>query len=145
MKIVILCLLIARTCLGEQYNLTIQEFEEKFNITYGSAEEEAAAAINLAAHVAKINAQNEKYDNGDANYGEAVYAWDDLSEEEFKKQKTKTEIRGRNYSNRFIQRKNLLRVLILQDRKVQKKYKNGSGGFPKYSHKLRWLNSHSTS
>ena len=52
--------------------------------------------------------------------------------EEFKRQKTKTEIRGRNCSNRFIQRKNLLRVLILQDRKVPKKCKNGSGGFPKW-------------
>jgi len=82
MKIVILCLLVARTCLGQQYDLTIQEFEEKFTKTYGSPEEEAAAAINLAAHVAKINAQNEKYANGDATYGEAVYAWDDLSEEE---------------------------------------------------------------
>ena len=51
--------------------------------------------------------------------------------EEFKKQKTKTEIRDRNFSNRFIQRKNLLRVLILQDQKVPKKCKNGSGGFPK--------------
>ena len=51
--------------------------------------------------------------------------------EEFKKQKTKTEIRDRNFSNRFIQRKNLLRVLILQDQKVPKKCKNGLGGFPK--------------
>ena len=52
--------------------------------------------------------------------------------EEFKKQKTKTEIRDQNYSNPFIQRKNLLQVQILQDRKVPKKYKNGSGGFSKW-------------
>ena len=82
MKIVILCLLIARTCLGEQYNLTIQEFEEKFNITYGSAEEEATAAINLAAHIANINAQNEKYDNGDASDEDQLDDDDDLDDDD---------------------------------------------------------------
>ena len=83
MKIVILCLLTARFCLGQQYNLTIQEFEEKFNKTYGSAEEEASAAKNLASNEAEINAQNEKFAKGNASYGEAVQFWDDLSNEEF--------------------------------------------------------------
>ena len=59
--------------------------------------------------------------------------------EESKKQKTKTEIQDQNYFNPFIQRKNLLRVQILQDRKVPKKYRNGSGGFPKwYSHLVQF-------
>ena len=88
MRIVILCLLTARTCLGQQYNLTIQEFKEKFNKTYGTPEEEAAAAKNLVAHQAQINAQNEKYAKGEANYGEKLQPWDDLSEEEFKRQMT---------------------------------------------------------
>ena len=89
MRIIILCLLTARACLGQQqYNLTIQEFKEQFNKTYGTAEEEAAAAKNLARNEAEINAQNEKFAKGEASYGEAVQPWDDLSEEEFIKQKT---------------------------------------------------------
>ena len=88
MRAVILCLLIARTCLGEQFNLTIKEFEEKFHKTYGTPEEEEAAAKNLAANEAEINAQNEKFAKGDANFDEAVQPWDDLSEEEFLNQMT---------------------------------------------------------
>ena len=83
MRVVILCLLTARLCLGQQYNLTIQEFEQLYNKTYGSVEEEDAAANNLAANEAEINAQNEKFAKGEANYDEAVQEWDDLSEEEF--------------------------------------------------------------
>ena len=83
MKVVILCLLTARLCLGQQYNLTIQEFEQLYNKTYGSVEEEDLAANNLAANEAEINAQNEKFAKGEANYDEAVQEWDDLSEEEF--------------------------------------------------------------
>ena len=88
MRIIILCLLTARACLGQHYNLTIQEFKEQFNKTYGTPEEEAAAAKNLAANEAEINAQNEKFAKGEASYGEAVQPWDDLSDEEFKKQMT---------------------------------------------------------
>ena len=84
MRIVILCLLIARTCLGaEQFNLTIQEFEEKFHKHYATLEEEEAAAKNLAVHQAEINAQNEKFAKGQASFEESMYIWDDLSEEEF--------------------------------------------------------------
>ena len=52
--------------------------------------------------------------------------------EEFKGQKTKMAIRDQNSFNPFIQRKNLLQVLTLQDQKVPKKYKNGSGRFSKW-------------
>ena len=87
MRVVILCLLTARLCLGQfglrQYNLTIQEFEEVYHKTYNSVEEEAAAANNLAANEAEINAQNEKFAKGEATFDEAVQEWDDLSEEEF--------------------------------------------------------------
>ena len=90
MKILILCILTARTCLGqgeqvsfEQYNDTITEYLKKHpDIIIANDEELAVATKNLEANEAKINAQNEKYANGDATYGEAVYAWDDLSEEE---------------------------------------------------------------
>jgi hypothetical protein len=87
MRIVILCLLIARNCLGtEQFNLTIKEFEQKFHKSYGTLEEEEAAAKNLAAHEAKIKEQNEKFVKGEASFDEAVYSWDDLSDEDFLKQ-----------------------------------------------------------
>ena len=89
MRIGILCLLIARTCLGvEQFNLTIQEFEGKFHKSYGTLEEEEAAAKNLAIHEAQINAQNEKFAKGEASFDEALYIWDDLSEDEFLSQWT---------------------------------------------------------
>ena len=89
MRLVILCLLIARTCRGaEQFNLSIKEFEEKFGKTYDTLEEEEAAAKNLAANEAEINAQNEKFAKGDANFDETVQPWDDLSQEEFQHQKT---------------------------------------------------------
>ena len=89
MRIVILCLLIARTCLGtEQYDLTIKEFEEKFQKSYGTLEEEEAAAKNLAAHEVEINAQNEKFAKGEASFDEVGHSWDDLSNEDFRKQMT---------------------------------------------------------
>jgi len=89
MRIVIVCLLLARTCLGvEQFNLTIQEFEGKFHKSYGTLEEEEAAAKNLAVHEAEINAQNEKFAKGEASFDEALYIWDDLSEDEFLSQWT---------------------------------------------------------
>ena len=88
MKVIILCLLTARLCLGQQINLTIKEFEKLYNKTYGSVEEEDAAANNLAANEAEINAQNEKFAKGEATFDEAVQEWDDLSEEEFLKKMT---------------------------------------------------------
>ena len=89
MRIVILCLLIARTCLGtKQFNLTIQEFEEKFHKHYATLEEEEAAAKNLAANEAQINAQNEKFDKGEADFDEELQLFDDLSQEDFLSQYT---------------------------------------------------------
>ena len=76
MKILILCLLTARTCLGqgeavlfEIYNDTITEFLEKNpTIIIANDEDLAVAAKNLAANEAQINAHNEKYAKGEANY-----------------------------------------------------------------------------
>ena len=76
MKILILCLLTARTCLGQEdldsfelYNDTITEYLEKHpDITIANDEELAIAAKNLAAKEAQINAQNEKYAKGEASY-----------------------------------------------------------------------------
>ena len=88
MKGVILCLLIARACMGEYFNLTIKEFEGRYQKTYSTLEEEEAAANNLAAQEAQINAQNKEFDAGDANFDEELHEWDDLSEEEFIRQYT---------------------------------------------------------
>ena len=89
MKLVILCLLIARTCLGaEQVTLTIQEFEEKFHKEYETLEEEEAAARNLAAKEVKINAQNEKFAKGEADFDVELEPFDDLSLEDFLSQYT---------------------------------------------------------
>ena len=89
MRLVILCLLIARACLGaEQVNLSIQEFEEKFHKEYATVEEEEAAALNLAANEAEINAQNEKFANGEADFDEELQEFDDLSQEDFLSQYT---------------------------------------------------------
>ena len=75
MKILILCLLTARTCLGqEQYNDTITEYLEKHpEINIANDEELAIAAKNLAANEDKINAQNEKYSKGEANYRQILF------------------------------------------------------------------------
>ena len=84
MKLVILCLLIARTCLGyEQVTLTIQEFEEKFHKEYETLQEEEAAAKNLAANEAKINALNENFAMGEADFDVELEPFDDLSQKDF--------------------------------------------------------------
>ena len=88
MKGVILCLLIARTCTGEYFNLTIKEFEGRFNKAYNTLGEEEAAAINLATQEAQINVQNKKFDNGESNFEGELHPWDDLTEEEFLHQYT---------------------------------------------------------
>merc|ERR1719162_2534759 len=90
MRLVILCLLIAaRTCLGaDQVTLTIQEFEEKFHKEYETVEEEETAAINLAANEAEINAQNEKFAKGEADFEEELEPFDDLDLEDFLSQYT---------------------------------------------------------
>jgi len=69
--------------MGEYFNLTIKEFEGRFHKTYSTLEEEEAAAKNLAAQEAQINAQNEKFDAGEANFDEELYEFLDLSDEEF--------------------------------------------------------------
>ena len=81
MKILILCILTARTCLGqgeqvsfEQYNDTITEYLKKHpNIIIANDEELAVATKNLEANEAKINAQNEKYAKGKANYRQILF------------------------------------------------------------------------
>ena len=76
MKILILCILTARTCLGqvEQYNDTITEYLKKHpDIIIANDEDLSVAKKNLAANEDKINAQNEKYSKGEANYRQILF------------------------------------------------------------------------
>ena len=65
----------------------IKEFEEQFGKVY-TPEEEVEAAENLKRNEAFIEANNKLYDEGKSNFREAVMAWDDLSPEEFLREKT---------------------------------------------------------
>ena len=77
-------------CLGqEQYNDTITEYLEKHpDITIANDEDLAIAAKNLAANEDKINAQNEKYSKGEANYRQILF----IPEQFFFKSPTPIEI-----------------------------------------------------
>ena len=66
---------------------TIKEFEAYFHKSY-AAEDEAEAEKNLKANEAKIDANNALFEQGKSNFQEGVMAWDDLSHEEFLKEKT---------------------------------------------------------
>ena len=88
MKILILCLLTARTCLGqgEQYNDTITEFLEKNpTITIANDEALAIAKKNLDAHEAQVNAQNEKYAKGEASYRQILSIPEQKKPSQFKR------------------------------------------------------------
>jgi len=65
----------------------IKEFEKQFGKVY-TPEEEVEAAENLKRNEAFIEANNKLYDEGKSNFREAVMAWDDLSPEEFLREKT---------------------------------------------------------
>ena len=81
MKILLLCLLTTRTCLGqgepvvvEQYHDTITEFLKEYpDIIIENKDDLAVAAKYLAANEAEINAHNEKYANGEANYRQILF------------------------------------------------------------------------
>ena len=81
MKILILCILTARTCLGqggpvlfEQYNDTITEFLEKNpNIIIANNEDLAIATNFLEANEARINKQNENYAKGLVKYRQILF------------------------------------------------------------------------
>ena len=65
----------------------IKEFEEEFGKTY-TPEDEIEAEKNLLENEAQIEANNKLYDEGKSNFREAVMEWDDLSPEEFLREKT---------------------------------------------------------
>lgn len=65
----------------------IKEFEEEFGKVY-TPEDEIEAEKNLKRNEALIEANNKLYEEGKSNFREAVMAWDDLSPEEFLREKT---------------------------------------------------------
>ena len=67
---------------------SIKEFEAYFHKAYPSKEVEAEAEKNLKANEAQIDANNEAYAQGKSHFREEVKEWDDLSDEEFAKEKT---------------------------------------------------------
>ena len=67
---------------------SIKEFEEYFHKAYPSKEVEAEAEKNLKANEAQIDANNAAFAQGKSHFREAVKPWDDLSDEEFLKEKT---------------------------------------------------------
>ena len=66
---------------------SIKEFEAYFHKSYAPGDE-AEAEKNLKANEVKIDANNALFEQGQSNFQEGVMAWDDLSHEEFLKEKT---------------------------------------------------------
>lgn len=66
---------------------SIKEFEAEFHKLY-TPEEEAEAEKNLLDNEKQIDAQNELFEAGKADFQEAIMEWDDLSDDEFLDEKT---------------------------------------------------------
>jgi len=87
MKVIILCLLLGTT-LGAPGSPTFEEFEEKYHHNYTDAKAEATAKEEFEKHKAQVEQNNADYEAGKSHYKEKIVPWDDLTDEEFKKEKT---------------------------------------------------------
>ena len=87
MKVIILCLLLGTT-LGAPGSPTFEEFEEKYHHNYTDAKAEATAKEEFEKHKAQIEQNNADYEAGKSHYKEKIVPWDDLTDEEFEKEKT---------------------------------------------------------
>ena len=87
MKIIFFCLLLGTTLGAPGKDLTIKEFEEKFHQKFADPKDEDSAAAELAKQEAAIDEENEKYENGKANFEEELEPWDDLPKDVFEKEK----------------------------------------------------------
>ena len=74
--------------LASSFRETIDEFDNEFNIIVLDDDLKAEEEQRLKEVEAKINEHNKKFANGEATYGEKLYAFSDLSEDEIKKAKT---------------------------------------------------------
>ena len=63
-------------------DMTIKEFEGKYNEVFDTPEDEAVAAKQLELELADINKQNELFDQGEGHFMEDVHEWDDMIPEE---------------------------------------------------------------
>merc|ERR1712135_239533 len=76
-----LALLLTGFALTYAFEETIDEFNDEFNIIV-EEDLKAAEAQRLKEIETKINEHNQKFANGDATFGEKLYAFSDLSEDE---------------------------------------------------------------
>ena len=65
-----------------------KEFEKEFKKAYLNSKDEEKASENLKKEEEAIDEENEKFAKGEANFEEELEPWDDLSLEEFEKEKT---------------------------------------------------------
>merc|ERR1712045_42908 len=86
MKVIILCLLLGTT-LGAPGIPTFEEFEEKYHHNYTDAKAEATAKEEFEKHKALVEQNNADYEAGKSHYKLKIVPWDDLTDEEFKKEK----------------------------------------------------------
>ena len=87
------------SALASSFRETIDEFDNEFNIIVLDDDLKAEEEQRLKEVEANINEHNKKFANGEATYGEKLYAFSDLSEDEIKK--AKTGLTGGFYTTRF--------------------------------------------
>ena len=87
MKVILLSLLIGIALGAPGKDPTMKEFEDEFNQVFNDPEKEKEAADELAKEEAQIDEENELFEKGEANFSEQLQPWDDLTKEEFEKEK----------------------------------------------------------
>merc|ERR1712198_382475 len=88
MKVCFAFLLLIELAFASSFRETIDEFDNEFNIIVLDDDLKAVEEQRLKEVEANINEHNKKFANGEATYGEKLYAFSDLSEDEIKKAKT---------------------------------------------------------
>jgi len=99
MRVIVICLFFAATVYSyPTFDETIDEFNKEFGVIITSDLEKKKDAERLKVVEAEINAQNEKYEKGEASFGGKLYEFSDWSKDEF--EKVKLGNNGWNPSNR---------------------------------------------
>jgi len=99
MKVCFSFLLLAGLALANVFEETIDEFDKEFNIIVLDNDLKAEEEQRLKEVEANINEHNKEFANGKATFGEKLYPWSDLSEEEIKR--AMTGLTGGFYTTRF--------------------------------------------
>ena len=81
-------------------DMTIKEFEGKYNEVFDTPEDEAVAAKQLELELSEINKQNELFDQGVGHFMEDVHEWDDMTPDEIVDAKTGLIHAKEDFSNR---------------------------------------------